>query len=503
VVQVMRQGGAVFIERKTEVKPDQTPPVISEVKVEEIGSDFAVISWKTNEKAGGLVKYGTTLDYEKGYFGDPLNFVTSHSVTLKELIPGTRYHFKIVSQDRYGNFAISSDQTFTTLEITPEAEKEALENLPEEEKQALETVKKGSQTFVRELLKVLPSNPHLHAIPEKAFISTIIEITPKIVSPPLIATEVPEVKPGPTWAEISWITDKKSNSLVAYAEEENYHPEKEEPYEIIVGNPDEMVTEHFVKLVGLKPNTLYHFQVRSKGKLGGWAKSKDFTFKTLSLLPEISDVKFLSIKETEITLSWLTSVPTKSIIEITNLRTGEKIIQEDPNFLKAHQIRVQNLEIGTNYHLQIKAIDEKGNEALSSVFPFSTSISKNPPIISNIRVVSSLIPGRIERVQTIITWKTDKPATSRVFWQEGISKRKELPFKTPLDKKLTLDHIVITTAFRPGKVYQFKVESIDSFGNRSLSKPFTILTPQPRQSVVELILKHFEETFGFLKRLRL
>jgi len=73
---------------------------------------------------------------------------------------------------------------------------------------------------------------------------------------------------------------------------------------------------------------------------------------------------------------------------------------------------------------------------------------------------------------------------------------------TVLDQKLVTDHIVITTSFKPGKVYQYQIESIDSFSNITLSKNHTVLTPQPKQNVVDVIINNFEESFGFLKRLK-
>jgi len=484
IVETITQGGGVLIIEK-ETKPDESPPVISDIKIEKVNYTSATISWKTNEKTDSFIEYGTTTDYEEGVFGKYESTI-SHSLTLTNLTPGTTYHFKALGKDNYGNLGSSADKTFTTLRRTAEISEEAI---PEKEK-----------SLVKKAVEILTklSNPH-----SLASVSEVLEESAqRVISPPMIAGESPYVEVGSDWAQITWLTDKKSNSLVAYAEEDEYHPERKEPYAIVAGNPDEMVTTHIVELVNLKPSTVYHFQVRSKGKIGGWAKSKDKTFKTLSLLPKISDIKFISIKDTEAELSWLTSIPTRSKIIVTNTKTGEKTIQEDKNFLISHIFTIKNLQVATDYTLQIKAYDEKGNEAVSSMIPFSTSISKNPPIISSIRIATALIPGRIERVQAIITWRTDKPATSRVYYQEGLARKGELPLKTPLDKKLVLDHIVVTTSFKPGKVYQFKVESIDSFGNRTLSKPYVILTPQPKQNVITLIIKNFEETFGFLKRLK-
>jgi len=143
-----------------------------------------------------------------------------------------------------------------------------------------------------------------------------------------------------------------------------------------------------------------------------------------------------------------------------------------------------------------------GNRSFSPVLPFTTTLSLNPPEISQVRIITSIIPGKVEKVQAIISWKTDKPATSRIHYEEGITTHTELTSATPLDKELVKDHTVITTAFKPGKAYRLRIESVDASGNASYSKDYTILTPRPRESILDLIIKNFEEIFGFLRQMK-
>jgi hypothetical protein len=512
--------------------PDTTPPGILSLKAVELTENSAKITWSTNEGATGLVKYGQTTVYglevseSTGYF-------YSHEIKLDNLTPGTLYHFKAISRDLAGNSGESSDQTFTTLgeapaeeevsEIAPpkmekpaeekEITEEILKELPPAlEKKVQEAISKteeagitqviirASKTFVASVIEALPHNPFLAELDETKFIASVSEIAPKVVSAPQISGVMAEV--GADYAKILWITDKKSNSLVAYASGAEYHTEKEEPYIGVFGNKDEATTTHQVLLPGLTPNTLYHYQVRSTAQIGPEGRSIDSTFTTLSLLPEISGVVFKEITEKTATIAWETTLPTKTRIEITDVKTGEVLTQEDPSFLKAHRFTVEGLKVSTSYSLQIFAENEEGNTSFSSILPFSTVISLEPPVISQVRISTSLIPGRIERVQAIISWKTDKPATSKVLYEEGITAKKELALSTPLDPNLVVDHIVITTAFKPGRVYRFRVESIDAFNNKSYSKDYTILTPRPRETVLDLIIENFEQTFEFLKRIK-
>ncbi|QQR50515.1 fibronectin type III domain-containing protein [Candidatus Nomurabacteria bacterium] len=101
----------------TEVTPDTpdiTAPVISSITISPTDTT-AVATWTTDELASTLVNYGTTTSYGLTTgTSDTLPRVTSHSVTLQSLTPGTLYYVSLISTDASGNIATSSDQTFTT-----------------------------------------------------------------------------------------------------------------------------------------------------------------------------------------------------------------------------------------------------------------------------------------------------------------------------------------------------------------------------------------------------
>jgi hypothetical protein len=95
-------------------KGDETPPVISEIGASGITASTATIAWITDEPATSQVEYGLTTSYGST---TPLDstLVTSHSVSLSELTPGTIYHYRVKSKDASENDAVSTDYTFTTL----------------------------------------------------------------------------------------------------------------------------------------------------------------------------------------------------------------------------------------------------------------------------------------------------------------------------------------------------------------------------------------------------
>ena len=106
------------------------------------------------------------------------------------------------------------------------------------------------------------------------------------------------------------------------------------------------------------------------------------------------------------------------------------------------------------------------------------------------------------KVQTIITWLTNEPAIGRIYYQKGVLKTfGESAEKTLFDNNYTKKHAVVTTKFDPGLVYSFKIESIDSGGNTTFSKTFTILAPTQKETIFQVIIKNLEQTFGWLSKI--
>lgn len=97
--------------------PDLAPPVISSISATNITTTTAAVSWITNEPATGQVEYGRTTSYGLSTFNS--SFLTSRTVALSSLSPGTIYNFRVRSKDASGNEAVSTNQTFATQSETP------------------------------------------------------------------------------------------------------------------------------------------------------------------------------------------------------------------------------------------------------------------------------------------------------------------------------------------------------------------------------------------------
>jgi protocatechuate 3,4-dioxygenase beta subunit len=104
-------GGPIV--ETTAPTPDTVPPIISAIQVLEISTHSAVVSWTTNELSTSTVHYGTTagaLDNSR----TELTPALEHSMMLTGLLDGTTYYFVVSSTDASGNWADSSEQSFTT-----------------------------------------------------------------------------------------------------------------------------------------------------------------------------------------------------------------------------------------------------------------------------------------------------------------------------------------------------------------------------------------------------
>ena len=92
-------------------------PTISAVTASAITATSATVTWTTDQAANTLVNYGTTAAYGSS---SPLNstLVTSHSVTLTGLTPGTTYNYDVVSVNASNASTTSGNFTFATSSVS-------------------------------------------------------------------------------------------------------------------------------------------------------------------------------------------------------------------------------------------------------------------------------------------------------------------------------------------------------------------------------------------------
>jgi len=100
------------------------PPEVTQVAVSRITDTSVTIAWTTDQPATSQVKYGTksklrsllrrSQNYES-LSDHNASLVTSHSVTLNGLTPGTNYVYEVISANAAGMESLSLNLKFTTL----------------------------------------------------------------------------------------------------------------------------------------------------------------------------------------------------------------------------------------------------------------------------------------------------------------------------------------------------------------------------------------------------
>jgi hypothetical protein len=520
---------------------DKTPPQITEINIEAVTPTSTIITWKTDKNADSLVNYNVSRDY--GIARNP-EYTKEHRLVIPELSAAQLYYYRIISSDANGNQSISNDYNFTTKDnITPpqdnaatpaptsQTDKNGTGQNPEngqgagqggQQSEAGNGAGDGGQNYQagqpgdqgagqggqnvadaqqQELInKTLSLLEGINSEEGLALIeSKIRELANEKAKPPVISGDFAKVEVGTDYAKVSWKTDKESNSIVAFTTDKEYSPTSPSPYKWKMGEPNQMVEVHEVMITGLKPATTYHYQVQSKSALELESVSADNTFRTKSILPEIYNINASKIEEDAATIDFTTNIPCSAIIEYTDLNTNLTKLEGVPTLVTDHTIRIKDLKFDTYYSAVIKVQNEQKEQTVSDPITFTTTKDIIPPVISKVNTESTLYPGTENKTQTIISWHTDEPAKCQFFYGQGLAADNS-PSTLAAEEDFTTNHVQVVTAFQPAMVYKFWLECNDKTLNKGKSESFTMLTPAREQSILDLIIKNFEGTFGWLNK---
>src|SRR3989338_11600866 len=98
--------------------PGPTPLSFSNVQTS-VSTNSAMVSWNTNKNSSSKVRYGTSPTNLNLETPEDNAMVTSHSVPINGLSPGTQYHYGVVSRDTDGTVGSAKGFNFTTTQILP------------------------------------------------------------------------------------------------------------------------------------------------------------------------------------------------------------------------------------------------------------------------------------------------------------------------------------------------------------------------------------------------
>ena len=210
-------------------------------------------------------------------------------------------------------------------------------------------------------------------------------------------------------------------------------------------------------------------------------------------------MRIKEVKPYEVTISWETNVETETVINWGKTKAyGEKRGSQGTS--RAHELSIKDLEDNQEYHFQILAHDEAGNEVADEDRMVTTPLDTAGPEILGVK--TDILPiGSDEATATVIvSWQTNKAASTLVEYDEGILGGRYSKSSIE-DKTLNNSHTVIIKDLKPASSYHFKIVSKDKRGNVGISPDHTFVTPSKEKSILQLILKSLEETFAWTKNI--
>ena len=497
-----------------------TTPTVSSIALADTTASASTILWQTNVLADSMVEFGESQSSLLSSQGNPLDATTTHSVALSGLTSNTTYYYRAKSVDGNGNSVYSEIGSFTTSvdtsandiiapaiggdspTISREARTATIAWLTDELSNSIvrygatsalgqETGKDNStKEHSIALAGLSPNTTYYYEIRSKDTTGNVgvksdLSFTTKAEGV-ISSVEVNDLTLNS--AIVGWSTNIVTSSVFHYGTDKNMSLS-------ITDQSLGSATTHMIRLSELTEGTKYYYQVAGVDEDGNEATSDQYQFSTLPL-PKVTEVKLDEVLATNATISWQTNVPTTSLVGFgTNIPNQD---QGSSDSLASHKVVLQALTPNTKYNYQIKSTDQYGNVATSEVYSFATKSDVYAPQISKVKSeISTVGAGEGARVQAIITWVTDEPASSQVVYGVGVTSG-DFAQKSLLDENYNLSHVVVIKNLMPSTSYRFQATSKDETGNNATSSDYTILTPENEDSTLQVIIKLLEETFSFV-----
>lgn len=355
----------------------------------------AVIAWTTERGSDSKVAFGTA---SGSYFDEEPSIaaqVTSHSITLTNLNPGTTYFYKARWTDEDGNTGESSERTFTTQPAptikdtvvsainidsaivnftSTNASKVRIYYGPttsfggmvEQETAATES------RYQVQLSGLLDGTKYYYKI--NPFDSEGIEYDSVKVDdfttyprPRITNVRFQEIPAATSTIEVSWESNTPISSIVTFSPRDGSSQSRD-----VVKLT--RTAGHRVQVSGLRPSTVYTLTARGFDAIGNEAVSdpQRFTTATDTRPPVISNVLIeTSIQgigsdaRAQVIISWETDEPATGQLEYGAGAgsTYSNRTPEDPSLIFYHLQVITDLSPSEVYHLRILTKDEAGNEA--------------------------------------------------------------------------------------------------------------------------------------------
>lgn len=312
-------------------------------------------------------------------------------------------------------------------------------------------------------------------------------------------------------ATISWKTSEPTTSLVWYRLSNNSNATT---YQVALSASAQRSTgyrtEHRIKINNLQANTQYTFSVGGVNRDGATSTSNERTFTTSANgssngLPTINTFTVTGVTNSKASVNVIASEPV-TVTATYNVRgnTATQMVQSSPA-ATSHVIPLVDLTAQTDYQVKVVATDRSGNTVTSDTVAWTTIANPDNngnPVISNVQV------SNVSSTEATITWTTNKPTTSLVWYRDNNTNSRMFgllgaDMKTQVDsREFTTSHKVTISGLTSGRTYVYRVGGYDQSNNlgQSSEMNFTAGTTTPTPDTSRPIIYNLSATPSYTSR---
>lgn len=456
------------------------PPRITGQHALSVGDTTAVVSWLTDRPATSRVEYGTTQSYGMSTM-EYLSLVVQHDVALANLAPETTYHYRAVSKDAFGNTTTGADQVLETLPRLPSIAGVTVTDTTATSFSVSWTTSSPCDASV----EYGPTQGYGSQTEPSTEFSTLHEATVDALSPNttyhfrvcgtdelgrsicstdgVIATLAGELAlygltiadTLSTDATVTWNTTNPASSWVVYGTGGSCDTQC---------GSDDLVSEHTVALSGLQPNALYDFFAMSTDAADATVQSETRQFTTGCAPLGMSGPHVAGTTQTSVALSWTTSRPADGFIEYGEDDTYGEVAIGDTALSLGHEVTIDDLVPGEEYHVRAVSTDASGCTARSD----DLTIETDPPTLT----VFEVAVAETTATSATLTWATSNASFCSVEY--GLTE--SYGFTTEGSPFALTEHAAVLGDLLPRSQYHFRVRATDLFDQVTVSPDLTLTT---------------------------
>lgn len=284
----------------------------------------------------------------------------------------------------------------------------------------------------------------------------------KYLQPAGLISGIEVLNIGTRKATIVWVTERSSDTKVAYGLTSGEYFD-EEAYN------SKQVTDHKVTLNNLQPGTNYYFKAKWTDGDGNTGESQEISFRTEES-PQVYSSKVDMVGLDYAIVSFEVFGATKASVAYgrSYSYTAQKEINTSPTRSK-YSVVLDNLDDGVQYSFKIRLTDADGYiyESIEN----NTFTTPPRPQISNVRVQEL---KDVASPTVVFSWDTNTYTNSVIRYKEDSPDAREID---KIDVKMVMgEHKMEISGLVPTTSYVAVVEGIDDFGNKAVSEEVRFTT---------------------------